>query len=120
MSSATAGRWAAVRPDHFAAGAEKARSSWSEAGRAGEPRLIALCYFALGDTARKDADSYLHEYYDVAGAEIADMIAGSAAVTPEMAVRYRDGFAQAGCDELICFPCSTDVGQVDRLADAVL
>jgi hypothetical protein len=31
-----------------------------------------------------------------------------------------EGFAQAGCDELICFPCSSDVEQVDRLADAVL
>ncbi len=107
-------------PDDFAAGAEKARSAWREAGRDGEPRLIALCYFALGDTARQDADSYLHGYYGFLGDEIADMIAGSAAMTPETAAQYRDGFAAAGADELVYFPCSTDVQQVDLLADAVL
>jgi alkanesulfonate monooxygenase SsuD/methylene tetrahydromethanopterin reductase-like flavin-dependent oxidoreductase (luciferase family) len=107
-------------PDDFASGAERARSAWREAGREGEPRLIALCYFALGDTARDDADAYLRNYYRVVGDEVAGMIAASAAVTAEMAVQYRDGFAEAGTDELIYFPCSTDVGQVDLLADAVL
>jgi alkanesulfonate monooxygenase SsuD/methylene tetrahydromethanopterin reductase-like flavin-dependent oxidoreductase (luciferase family) len=107
-------------PDRFAAGAEKARTAWREAGREGEPRLLALCYFALGDTAREDADSYLHTYYGFTGDEIAGMISGSAVVTPEMAVQYRDGFARAGADELIYFPSSTDVRQVDLLADALL
>jgi alkanesulfonate monooxygenase SsuD/methylene tetrahydromethanopterin reductase-like flavin-dependent oxidoreductase (luciferase family) len=107
-------------PDDFAAGAEKARSAWREAGREGAPRLIALCYFALGDTARDDAESYLHSYYRIVGEDVAGMIAKSAAVTPEMAARYRDGFADVGADELVFFPCSTDVKQVDLLADAVL
>lgn len=107
-------------PDHFSAGAQRARAAWREGGREGEPRLIALCYFALGDTARQDADSYLHNYYRFLGDETAGMIAGSAAVTPEMAAQYRDGFAEAGADELVYFPCSTEVKQVDLLADAVL
>jgi alkanesulfonate monooxygenase SsuD/methylene tetrahydromethanopterin reductase-like flavin-dependent oxidoreductase (luciferase family) len=107
-------------PDDFAAGADRARAAWREAGREGEPRLIALCYFALGDTARADADAYLRHYYRIVGEDIAGMIADSAAMTPEMAVQYRDGFAEAGADELVFYPCSTDVGQVDLLADAVL
>jgi hypothetical protein len=37
-----------------------------------------------------------------------------------MAVQYRDAFARAGADELIYFPSSTDVRQVDLLADALL
>jgi alkanesulfonate monooxygenase SsuD/methylene tetrahydromethanopterin reductase-like flavin-dependent oxidoreductase (luciferase family) len=107
-------------PDRFAAGAEKARTAWRAAGREGEPRLLTLCYFALGETARQDADSYLHTYYGFAGDKVAGMIAGSAAVTPETMVQYRDAFAAAGADELICFPCSADVRQVDLLADVVL
>jgi alkanesulfonate monooxygenase SsuD/methylene tetrahydromethanopterin reductase-like flavin-dependent oxidoreductase (luciferase family) len=107
-------------PDRFAAGAEKARAAWREAGREGEPRLISLCYYALGETAREDADSYLHTYYGFLGDEIAGMIAGSAAVTPETAVQYRDAFTQVGADELIYYPSTTDVGQVDLLADALL
>jgi hypothetical protein len=31
-----------------------------------------------------------------------------------------DGFAQAGADEFILFPCSTDPDQVDRLAEVAL
>jgi alkanesulfonate monooxygenase SsuD/methylene tetrahydromethanopterin reductase-like flavin-dependent oxidoreductase (luciferase family) len=107
-------------PDDFAAGAERARSAWRESGREGEPRLIALCYFALGETARQDADSYLNNYYRIVGEDVASMIADSAAVTPKTAVQYRDDFADAGADELVYFPCSTDVIQVDLLADAVL
>jgi hypothetical protein len=37
-----------------------------------------------------------------------------------MAQGYRDAFTDAGADELIYFPCSTDAGQVDLLAEAVL
>jgi alkanesulfonate monooxygenase SsuD/methylene tetrahydromethanopterin reductase-like flavin-dependent oxidoreductase (luciferase family) len=106
-------------PDDFARMAEKVRAAWSEAGREGEPRLIALCYFALGDGAREAADWYLHDYYAFLG-DIADAIAQSAVVDADMARQYGEGFAAAGADELIYFPCSTDVGQVDLLAEAVL
>lgn len=106
-------------PDDFAGIAEKVRAAWSEKGREGSPRLVALCYFALGDGAREAADGYIKDYYSFLG-DVADQIAQSAVVSPEMAHQYRDGFAQAGADELVFFPCSTDVGQVDQLADAVL
>ena len=33
---------------------------------------------------------------------------------------YVEAFRQAGCDELVLFPCDPDPGQVDLLADAVL
>jgi hypothetical protein len=41
-------------------------------------------------------------------------------VDPDTARGYRDAFAEAGANELIYFPTSTDPGQVDLLADAVL
>jgi hypothetical protein len=79
---------------------------------------MALAYFALGDGARQAADSYLHDYYGWLG-EIADMIAGSAAVDADTVRQYVQAFTDAGCDELVMFPCSPDPGQVDLLADAV-
>jgi alkanesulfonate monooxygenase SsuD/methylene tetrahydromethanopterin reductase-like flavin-dependent oxidoreductase (luciferase family) len=106
-------------PEDFGAGADKMREAWSEAGRDGEPRLMALCYFALGDGAAEAADSYLHDYYGFAG-EYADQIAAGAATDEETIKGYVSGFADAGCDELVCFPCSKDPRQVDLLADAVL
>lgn len=106
-------------PDQFAEMGETVKAAWSERGRDGRPRLVALCYYALGDGDREAADSYLHDYYAWLG-DIADQIAQSAAVSAEMVAQYRDAFAQAGADELICFPCSKDPEQVDLLADAAL
>jgi alkanesulfonate monooxygenase SsuD/methylene tetrahydromethanopterin reductase-like flavin-dependent oxidoreductase (luciferase family) len=106
-------------PEQFKGGSTRVKQLWSEAGRDGEPRLIALCYFALGEGAREAADADLKHYYAWLG-DIADQIAQSAVVNPEMAQQYRDAFAEAGADELIYFPTSTDPAQVDLLADAVL
>jgi hypothetical protein len=33
--------------------------------------------------------------------------------------QYVQAFSDAGCDELVLFPCDPDPGQVDLLADAV-
>ena len=88
-------------PDQFREGKAKTEEAWRAAGREGEPRTLALAYFAwLG--------------------EVADMIAGSAAIDATTVKGYVSTFADAGCDELILFPCSRDPDQVDLLADAVL
>src|SRR4051812_43868442 len=105
-------------PDQFSQGAEKLRAAWESAGRDGRPRTMALGYFALGDGAREAADSYLRDYYEFLG-DVADMIAAGAATDAQTVKQYVDGFAQAGCDELVLFPCSPDPGQVDLLADAI-
>jgi alkanesulfonate monooxygenase SsuD/methylene tetrahydromethanopterin reductase-like flavin-dependent oxidoreductase (luciferase family) len=106
-------------PDQFAQGAAKMKAAWKEAGRDGEPRTMSLAYFALGDGAEQAADSYLHDYYGFLG-EIADMIASGAATDAGTVKQYVQGFADAGCDELVLFPCSPDPGQVDLLAEAAL
>jgi alkanesulfonate monooxygenase SsuD/methylene tetrahydromethanopterin reductase-like flavin-dependent oxidoreductase (luciferase family) len=105
-------------PDQFREGKAKLDAAWSEAGRDGAPRTASLAYFALGDGAEQAADTYLHDYYGFLG-EIADMIASSAATDADTVRGYVAGFEQAGCDELILFPCSPDPGQVDLLADAL-
>jgi alkanesulfonate monooxygenase SsuD/methylene tetrahydromethanopterin reductase-like flavin-dependent oxidoreductase (luciferase family) len=100
----------------FAQGAERVRGAWAEAGRAGAPRLAALGYFALGPDAGELAAGYLHDYYSFLG-DYANMVVDGA-LTSEDSVRTAvAGFADAGCDELILFPCSPDVDQLHRLAD---
>jgi alkanesulfonate monooxygenase SsuD/methylene tetrahydromethanopterin reductase-like flavin-dependent oxidoreductase (luciferase family) len=105
-------------PDQFKDGAAKMDAAWEAAGRDGKPHKMALAYFSLGDGAKEAADSYLHDYYEFLG-EIADMIAGSAATDADTVKHYVEGFAAAGCDELVLFPSSADPGQVDLLADAI-
>jgi alkanesulfonate monooxygenase SsuD/methylene tetrahydromethanopterin reductase-like flavin-dependent oxidoreductase (luciferase family) len=106
-------------PDQLREGAEKTRAAWQAAGRDGEPRIVALAYFALGEGASEAADGYLRHYYEWLG-EYAAMVADSAATDVETVKQYVAGFADAGCDELVLFPSSPDPGQVDLLADAVL
>jgi alkanesulfonate monooxygenase SsuD/methylene tetrahydromethanopterin reductase-like flavin-dependent oxidoreductase (luciferase family) len=105
-------------PDQYAPMAEKAKAAWSEAGREGEPRLMGLAYFALGDDAEADAQAYLGDYYAWLGEDIADYIVGSAAKDAETVRRYVAEFGEAGCGELIFCPSSSDPAQVDLLADA--
>jgi alkanesulfonate monooxygenase SsuD/methylene tetrahydromethanopterin reductase-like flavin-dependent oxidoreductase (luciferase family) len=106
-------------PDEYAAMAAKVKVAWSEAGRDGEPRLMGLAYFALGDSAEEDARAYLTDYYAWLGEETAGYIAGSAAKDAETVRQYVAGFEAAGCGELIFCPSSNDPGQVDLLADAL-
>ena len=100
----------------FTQGAERARRAWTEAGRDGAPRLAGLGYFALGPDASALASGYLHDYYGFAGDYADQVVAG--ALTSEDAVRQAVAeFTDAGCDELILFPCSPDLDQLHRLAD---
>jgi alkanesulfonate monooxygenase SsuD/methylene tetrahydromethanopterin reductase-like flavin-dependent oxidoreductase (luciferase family) len=103
----------------FTQAAEPVREAWQEAGRAGTPRLVSLGYYALGPDATALAEAYLSDYYAFLG-DYASMVVSGAA-TSEAAVREQvAAFADAGCDELILFPCSPDTDQLRRLADITL
>jgi alkanesulfonate monooxygenase SsuD/methylene tetrahydromethanopterin reductase-like flavin-dependent oxidoreductase (luciferase family) len=105
-------------PEQFAEMAEKAKAAWSVAGREGEPRLMGLGYYSLGDRAEEEAKDYLMDYYAFLGEETAGYIASSAAKDADTVRQYLEAFEAAGCGELILFPSSSDPGQVDLLADA--
>lgn len=103
-------------PDAFKAGAEGARQAWHQDGRPGEPRLVALAYASLGPRGEDHARDYLGDYYSFGG--FADAVAAGALTTPD-AVRGAVGaFEAAGCDELVLFPCSSDLEQVELIASA--
>jgi alkanesulfonate monooxygenase SsuD/methylene tetrahydromethanopterin reductase-like flavin-dependent oxidoreductase (luciferase family) len=106
--------------ERFAEGLEKLKAEWSRKGRAGQPRTMALAYFGLGDDAEKEARSDLAHYYAWLGEELAEMIVGGAATDEQTVNSYIRSFAEAGADELILFPVSTDPEQVDLLARVAL
>jgi len=106
-------------PDQFAAGLEKAKAAWSEAGRDDVPRTKALAYFSLGDRAEEEARTYLTDYYAWLGEDIAGFLVAGAAKDPETVKQYVATYEAAGCDELILCPSSAAADQVDLLADAV-
>jgi alkanesulfonate monooxygenase SsuD/methylene tetrahydromethanopterin reductase-like flavin-dependent oxidoreductase (luciferase family) len=105
-----------VPPEQVAGYFEQARSAWKDAGRSGEPRLVAIAYFALGDAEEGRAN--VHYYYR--GTEFADPIAAGVSGTPDAVRATVAGFADLGADELIFNPGTDDIGEIDRLAGVVL
>jgi alkanesulfonate monooxygenase SsuD/methylene tetrahydromethanopterin reductase-like flavin-dependent oxidoreductase (luciferase family) len=105
-------------PEMFAQGAQAVEQAWQAEGRSGRPRKLSLAYFALGELAREQADRYINDYYGWLG-DFASQIAAGAATSAEMVRGYVSAFGQAGCDELIMCPTSSDPEQVNLLAEAL-
>ena len=105
-------------PPLFAAGADRARAAWYGAGREGEPRLAALAYVSLGDDAEVHASRYLIDYYAFLG-DIAEQIVDGALTSAASLQDAVAAFEDAGCDELILFPCNPDVAQVELVAESM-
>jgi alkanesulfonate monooxygenase SsuD/methylene tetrahydromethanopterin reductase-like flavin-dependent oxidoreductase (luciferase family) len=106
-------------PDMFGQALEKLNAAWSAAGRQGKPRTAALFYFVIGGNAEQLASQSLGDYYAFLG-DYAHRIVAGAAKSPETVKQYLAAFEAAGVDEVICFPASTDIDEVERLAEAAL
>jgi alkanesulfonate monooxygenase SsuD/methylene tetrahydromethanopterin reductase-like flavin-dependent oxidoreductase (luciferase family) len=107
-------------PPEMAAGAVKAfREGWQQAGGAGQPRIVALTYFSLGEEHTDESLHNLRSYYGFLG-DWAEGVATSAPRTPAAVRERAAAFEETGIDELIFDPTVADLDQVDRLADTVL
>jgi alkanesulfonate monooxygenase SsuD/methylene tetrahydromethanopterin reductase-like flavin-dependent oxidoreductase (luciferase family) len=102
----------------FRAGAACVIDAWKAAGRDGTPRLLACASFALGPTAQTDVEAHLRHYYRFLGPR-ADQAVAEALTTPDRLSEAIHAFAQAGCHELILFPCNPDPSQIDQLREAL-
>ncbi len=105
-------------PTMFGAFAAKVDEAWDRNGRDGSPHKMALAYFALGDDAEPTAERSLLDYYAFLGDEMSAGIVAGAAKDADAVRTYQSAFEEAGCDELVWIPCSSDVGQVGLLAEA--
>lgn len=93
-----------------------ARDAWQRAGRQGAPRLVALAYFALGDSDKGRQNVY--DYYSVSG-DFAQIVAGAVCDSPAKVKETISSFADIGVDEISFNPGTDDVDEIKRLADAV-
>jgi alkanesulfonate monooxygenase SsuD/methylene tetrahydromethanopterin reductase-like flavin-dependent oxidoreductase (luciferase family) len=105
-------------PEELATGTARLRAAWEAAAREGSPRTMAQPYYALGERAKQAVERCLRDYYGHLG-DYADMVVARAATDVETVRENVRAFAEAGCDELIFFPCDPDPDQVDLLADAL-
>jgi alkanesulfonate monooxygenase SsuD/methylene tetrahydromethanopterin reductase-like flavin-dependent oxidoreductase (luciferase family) len=124
LAAPRAARWDAGftiggAPPEMAAGAiEEFKKAWTEAGGTGQPRVLALAYFSLGEEHTDESLRNLRTYYGFLG-DWAEGIASGASRTPEAVRATAAAFEEAGVDELVFDPTVGDLDQVDRLADAV-
>ena len=94
-------------------GFRMAEKFWREAGRAGQPRLVGCTYIALGPDGLTRGGNYIRNYYGAFGDMIAKSLPGSLEATKGLIQAYAD----IGADELILWPTTPDMEQVDQLAD---
>ncbi|WP_240135262.1 LLM class flavin-dependent oxidoreductase [Streptomyces sp. MUM 178J] len=99
--------------------ARRAREAWRSHGRTDAPRLVALVYACLGPGARETAESYLRAYYSFIGPK-AEMAAKAVITNASQLRDTAAAYAEAGCEELLVFPCTAQAGQLELLAAATL
>jgi alkanesulfonate monooxygenase SsuD/methylene tetrahydromethanopterin reductase-like flavin-dependent oxidoreductase (luciferase family) len=106
-------------PPEMAAGAiQEFKAAWEQAGGTGEPRIVALAYFSLGEEHTEESLRNLRTYYGFLG-DWAEQAASGASRTPAAVQETAAAFQEAGVDELVFDPTVADLDQVDRLAEAV-
>lgn len=97
-------------------GIASVRQAWIDAGRSGQPRVVAERYYCLGADADEVADDYLLHYY---GEEYFAYARADTLTTAERLRTEVRRLSEAGCDDLLLFPCSGDLEQLALLAQAL-
>jgi alkanesulfonate monooxygenase SsuD/methylene tetrahydromethanopterin reductase-like flavin-dependent oxidoreductase (luciferase family) len=95
------------------------KQAWAEAGREGTPHMVSLSYVSLGPEGFQRAGDYLRHYYSYVGPKAEYLARGVIADGPRLRAAL-DAYAEAGCDELILFPCVPEPEQVDYIAEVAL
>jgi alkanesulfonate monooxygenase SsuD/methylene tetrahydromethanopterin reductase-like flavin-dependent oxidoreductase (luciferase family) len=97
-------------------GAAAVVRAWAEAGRGGRPRIMTGRYFSLGRDAQDVADEYIRHYYgpDYFDLARADTLTDAGRIHAELL-----RLSEAGCTDVLLFPCAGGLEQVGLLAEAV-
>ena len=107
-------------PQLAAAGVAEFRRRWTELGGAGEPRIIAMSYFSLGDEVAQVSRHNLRGYYGPWLPEFVDAIVDHQPRDPDAVRETRSAFEDLGLEELVFVPTVPSLDQVDRLAAVAL
>jgi alkanesulfonate monooxygenase SsuD/methylene tetrahydromethanopterin reductase-like flavin-dependent oxidoreductase (luciferase family) len=94
-----------------------AEAAWRDAGRSGSPRFVGGAYYALGPTADALATEYIADYY--AGDAAMGAIREGVLTSEAQLRRVLSEGPEYGMDDFVLWPCSNDIGQLDRVADIV-
>ncbi|HWJ82523.1 MAG TPA: LLM class flavin-dependent oxidoreductase [Nocardioides sp.] len=95
-----------------------ARTAWQDAGRR-PPRLTTSFWFAVGDEPREQVHRHLRHYMNWLPPDLVDALAATAgfAGTPAELRDLLRRFEDIGTDEVHLIPTSSDLAQVERIAE---
>ncbi|CAM5332780.1 LLM class flavin-dependent oxidoreductase OS=Streptomyces tendae OX=1932 GN=GUR47_01120 PE=4 SV=1 [Streptomyces tendae] len=109
---------AALPAAHMAGLFRQVEEVWRTYDRAGRPRLVAQASVALGpDDTVEWARHNLGDYYAFTGR--AEYMTKGLLTTARDIRAAVEAFRDIGADEVVLYCWASDIGQVDRLADAL-
>ena len=105
----------------MAAAASAARDAWSAAGRSSAPRVVTGCFYTLGiDESEATLEQFTYEYLRIFGEKFARAMAADAPVWhADRLLQALDEAEEAGVDEFILVPGSTDLACLEATAALV-
>lgn len=103
--------------DHFNGMADQA---WQDAGRTTKPYRLGGFWYTLAQGGQQKLYDYVYKYLEIAGPEIAKMMAESVNRSSTDAVKEGlDNLEAAGCDEIMLVPATAELAEIDKLAEII-
>ena len=106
-------------PEQVAPFVQRVREAWEQAGRPGQPRLVALSYFAMQEEKEEESRGSILDYYTYLG-DFAQQMADGVPRGREAIRQTVEKFDAIGVDQVSLHPTVADIREVDLLAEAVL
>ena len=96
------------------------QAAWDTAGRTGEPYRMGGFWYTLADDGQRKLYDYVYDYLDIAGPEIARMMAESVhRSTPDAVLEALENAEAAGCEEVFLVPATAELAEIDRLSEVL-
>lgn len=97
-----------------------ADDAWERAERESKPYRLGGFWYTLADNGQQKLYDYVYEYLDIAGHEIATMMAESVHRSSADAVKEAlDNAEAAGAEEVFMVPATAEIAEIERLCDII-
>ncbi len=105
----------------MSAAATAATQAWLDAGRNEGPKVVSGCFYALGVAdPQRSLQNFTSEYLNIFGRKFAASVAEASEMwTADRVLRVLDDAEQAGVDEFILVPATTDIACLEATVDLV-
>ncbi|QFU77858.1 LLM class flavin-dependent oxidoreductase [Halioglobus maricola] len=95
-----------------------ADAAWDRAGREQRPYRLGGFWYTLAEDGAQKLYDYVYQYLDIAGPEIATMMAESVSrSSSDQVLEALDNAEAAGCEEVFLVPATAELVEIEKLAE---